>query len=86
MVTDAHELMHRRKPTNNRMITDMHMPSQRRIIRENDSITDITIMRHMRAHHKQAIIANDRDHTATFGARIHRHMFADFIAFADSER
>src|SRR5665213_1689603 len=85
IASDAHELMHRRKAAEDGVILDADVTGQRRVIGHDDMIADDAVMRDVRSHHEQAIIADPRDHAAARGAGVHGDVLADDVAAADLE-
>lgn len=62
-----------------------HVSGQRCAIGKNIVRTDYAIVRNVRLSHKQIVIADRSDESASSRAAIHRHTFADDVAFADDQ-
>ena len=52
MLADAHELMHRRKPAENRVVGDLNVPGKGRVVRHDDVVADLAIVGDMTADHE----------------------------------
>lgn len=82
---NAAELMHRAVSANRRVISDGHVPGQRACVGEDAMRADVAIVGDMRLCHKQVVVADGRQATATGCAAIQRYVFADDVALPDDE-
>ncbi|MCY1379620.1 hypothetical protein D9M69_673590 [compost metagenome] len=83
MGANAGELVDHAGTAKNHIVADLTVPGYTNIIGHDDIVADDGIVRHMRAGHDQAIIADLGQHTATFRARIDGHRLANNAAFTD---
>ena len=79
VAADAAELVHRRQPSEDRMIPHLHMPSQRPVVREDHATADDAVMRDVAVSEKIPTIADARV-AARLSAAIDRHKLAEAIA------
>src|SRR3546814_19777343 len=78
--------MHRRAATEDDEIGNLAMACKQGCAGDDDIIADAAIMADMGAGEQRAIAAYARDHAATFGAGIRRHILADQHVGADFTR
>jgi hypothetical protein len=71
------------QPANYHVIFDHAVARNSGRIHHNNPIANLRVMRDVTTRHKQPIVANASHATATFGARVHRDMFANAIARAN---
>jgi hypothetical protein len=83
---DARELDHGGGTAEDHEISDCDVACQHHVVGQDAVASDLRVVPHMGAGQEGAAIANDRAQTTAFGARIHRHAFADHAVGADLER
>src|SRR3954462_3963906 len=83
--TEPHMLMHGAVATEKHVVSDFTMTADHRVIGENDVVTDVAVMRDVRADHEEAAIANRRDTASAHSASIDRDALADLAVRADDE-
>src|ERR1700736_4047555 len=83
--SDPDELVNRRQAAHVDKIADLAMAAQRRRCREDDVVSDDTIMANMAVIHEITARADPRDAATLFRSDVHRHAFANGASLPDFE-
>ena len=82
---DAHELAHRAPPPNTTLSPTLTWPASMTLLATDNIVADHAVVRHVRADHEEAAVADLGDAAAVLGPGIHRDALADVTVGADHE-
>ena len=77
--------MHRRKPAEDHLVLDDDVPAEGGVVGHDHLAADDAVVRDVRRHHEEVVVAHPRHPAAALGAGVHGDMLADAVARADHE-
>src|SRR5262249_58058066 len=85
VLADPDILVDGAEPAENGVILNDDVTAQGCVVGHDDMVADLAVMRDVRPHHEQAVVADTSHHPATDRAGIHSHVFADPVIAPDNE-